>query len=198
MIHISEIVVVEGKYDRIALERLTDATVLETSGFGIFKEKALQKTLRNLAEKRGLIILTDSDSAGFAIRHFLNGIIDNRYIKNVYIPDVYGKERRKKDPSKEGKLGVEGMDPATLERLLLQAGVQTEKGENVRAVTKTDLYRLGLTGGERSAEKRICLQKMLELPEKLSANRFLELLNVMMTYEDFIKLTEQMGEDYGI
>ena len=178
---IREVIVVEGKYDAIRLHSAVEATVVETSGFGIFKDEAQLSLLRRLARERGLIILTDSDDAGFVIRNYLSGAIPSEQIKHAYIPEVLGKERRKIAPSKEGLLGVEGIDNAVIIEALRRAGATFETGEtmpvNGCGLTKSDLFELGLVGGADSAQKRRLLQKVLGLPEKLSANRLLEILN---------------------
>lgn len=184
-----EVIVVEGRYDKNALSQAVEATILETGGFGVFKDRQKQKLLRNLAENRGLIVLTDPDGAGFVIRNFLKGCVDPRYIKQAYIPDVYGKERRKSAPSKEGKLGVEGMRPQVLLEALRRAGASFED-ESIapprEPITKADLYAAGLSGGPGSREKRQALLRELDLPERLTADGLLEVLNLLMTREDFL------------
>lgn len=181
---VKEVIVVEGRYDVNALRQLVDATVVATDGFQIFKDREKQEMLRSLASRRGLIVLTDSDGAGSVIRGFLCGIVPPEQVKNAYIPDVTGKEKRKSSPSKEGKLGVEGMRPEVLLTALRNAGATMEdvpaprRGE---AITKADLYRLGLSGGAGSAERRRALQKHLSLPERLSSNQLLAVLNIITT-----------------
>ena len=189
MLKVSEVIIVEGKYDKNTLSQVVDAVILESSGFGIFNDKEKQKLLRTLAEKRGLIVFTDSDGAGFVIRSFIKGCVPPEYVKHAYIPDVYGKERRKAKASKEGKLGVEGMAPEILIEALRRAGA-TIDGEAAQSsqITKTDLYTKGLSGRENSAEKRKKLIKMLELPEHIYANALLDVLNVLMTREEFAAL----------
>ena len=189
MLKVSEVIIVEGKYDKNTLSQVVDAVILESSGFGIFNDKEKQKLLRTLAEKRGLIVFTDPDGAGFVIRSFIKGCVPPEYVKHAYIPDVYGKERRKAKASKEGKLGVEGMTPEILIEALRRAGA-TIDGEAAQSsqITKTDLYTKGLSGRENSAEKRKKLIKMLELPEHISANALLDVLNVLMTKEEFAAL----------
>ncbi len=185
MMKIREVIVVEGKYDAIRLHSAVDATVIETNGFGIFKDKEMLALLRRLAKARGLLVLTDSDGAGFVIRDFLGGAIPKEQIKHAYIPEIVGKERRKAAPSKEGLLGVEGVDNAVIVEALRRAGA-TFEGEETPPfeacnLTKAELYDLGLVGGTDSAEKRRRLQKALGLPEKLSANRLLEILNIAVS-----------------
>ncbi|MBE6892288.1 MAG: DUF4093 domain-containing protein [Ruminococcaceae bacterium] len=197
MIKINEVIVVEGKSDKIKLERLVDAVIIETGGFRIFKDTELRNMLRDLAEKRGLIILTDSDSAGFAIRNAIIGSVDSKYIKNAYISEVKGKERRKRNPSKEGLLGVEGVSDEDIFEALRRAGVNlskncTEKPENTRKITKTDLFEDGFTGSADSSERRKKLEQRLNLPTHLSTNKLLEVLNVLLTYEEYKNLTKSI------
>ena len=186
MVSIREVIVVEGRYDQNTLRQVVDATVVCTEGFGIFRAPERQEMLRRLAERRGLIVLTDPDGAGSVIRGFLNGIVDPKYVKNAYIPDVFGKEKRKSSPSKEGKLGVEGMSPEVILRALEAAGA-TFEGEDGKerthgeAITKADLYRWGLSGGENSRDKRRVLQNQLALPERMSAGQLLQVLNIIST-----------------
>lgn len=187
---IREVILVEGRYDKNTLSQLVDAVILGTSGFGIFNDKQKQKLLRKLAESRGLIVLTDSDGAGFLIRNFIKGCVDPAHIKHAYIPDIYGKERRKSAPSKEGKLGVEGMRPEVLLDALRRAGA-TIDGEGTspeKAITKADLYARGLSGCADSAEKRRALIKKLDLPEHLSSTALLDVLNALMSREEFYRL----------
>lgn len=188
---IREVIVVEGRYDKNALSQVVDAVILETAGFGIFKDRQKQKLLRTLAETRGLIVLTDPDGAGFVIRSFLKGCTDPSKVKHAYVPDIPGKERRKRAPSKEGKLGVEGMRPELLLEALRRAGASFEDAEEAperEPITKADLYARGLSGGEGSAEKRRELLKKLNLPERLTANALLDVLNALMSREDFYRL----------
>lgn len=192
MLRIREAIVVEGRYDKNTLAQLVDTIILETSGFGIFKDEERLFLLRRLARERGLIILTDSDGAGFVIRNYLKGAIDPALVKHAYIPDRFGKEKRKRKPGKEGKLGVEGMPPQILERALRQAGATfLEAGEGTpthRLLTKTDLYMAGLSGGPGSAEKRQTVLRRLDLPERMSANAMLEVFNALYGYEGLVKL----------
>ena len=187
---IREVILVEGRYDKNTLSQLVDAVILETSGFGIFNDKQKQKLLRTLAEARGLIVLTDSDGAGFVIRNFVKGCVDPALVKHAYIPDIFGKERRKATPSKEGKLGVEGMRPEVLLDALRRAGatIDGESAAPEKTITKADLYARGLSGRDDSAEKRKALMKRLDLPEHLSATALLDVLNALMSREDFYRL----------
>lgn len=195
MVKVREVILVEGRYDKNTLRQLVDAPILETKGFGIFKDKQMQAYLREVAKKRGVIILTDADGAGFVIRNFLKGILPKEQVKHAYIPDIYGKERRKAAPGREGKLGVEGMKPEVLLEALRRAGATLE-GEATsprNEITKLDLYEAGLTGGTNSAAKRKALLEKLQLPEHLSANGLLEALNLIYTKESFLTLLEELS-----
>ena len=187
MVKIREVIVVEGRYDKNTLSQVVDATILETKGFGIFKDKAQLRLLRRSAQARGLIVLTDSDGAGFVIRNYLRGVLPPERVKHAYIPDVPGKERRKAAPGKEGKLGVEGMSPELLLEALRRAGATVE-GETAAPtrgrITKADLVELGLSGGVGSGEKRLTLLKKLGLPEHMSPNAMLQALNLLYTREE--------------
>ena len=187
MLKTDRIIIVEGKYDKIKLSSIIDAVIIETDGFGIFKDKQKQKLLRMLADKKGLVILTDSDSAGFTIRNFICGFVPKEKIINAYIPDVFGKERRKDAPSKEGKLGVEGVSSSLIKEALEKAGVLCSEDNltEKRVVTKTDFYLDGLTGGNDSKEKRLALLNYLSLPERMTTNALIEIINSFMTYEDY-------------
>ena len=185
---IKEVIVVEGRYDKNALAQVVDATVITLGGFSVFNDKEKLAFLRRLAEKQGLIVLTDSDGAGFVIRNYLKGTLPKELIKQAYIPDVQGKERRKRHAGKEGKLGVEGMKPEVLLSVLERAGATFLDGEGENAslkdpITKADLFALGLTGGPDSAAKRQALLRKLDLPEHLNANGMLEALNLMYDRE---------------
>ena len=190
MLRIREAIVVEGRYDKNTLSQLVDTVIIETSGFGIFKDKERLALLRRLAEKRGLIVLTDPDGAGFVIRGHLRGSLPPDRVKHAYVPDIYGKERRKRQGGKEGKLGVEGMRPEVLEAALRRAGATflDEEGERAaqagRPITKADFVALGLSGGPGAAERRRALLQRLELPEHLSPNAMLEVLNALFTREE--------------
>lgn len=186
MERIREVIVVEGRYDKNTISQVVDATVVTLGGFAVFNDKEKLAFLRRLAEKRGLIILTDSDGAGFVLRNYLKGALPKDKVKQAYIPDVKGKERRKRKGGKEGKLGVEGMSPAVLLEALRRCGATFEDGtppERGEAITKADLFALGLSGGEGSAEKRRELLKRLDLPEHLTANGMLEALNLLFDRE---------------
>ncbi len=192
MIRVKEAIAVEGKYDKIKLSALVDGIIVETDGFGIFQNREKLEYLRRLARERGLIVLTDSDGAGFLIRGKLASCIPPSQLKHAYIPDVPGKERRKAAPSKEGKLGVEGMDLPTLRAALVRAGAVLEDQSYPQkagdALSKADLYALGLSGGADSARRRKLLQKALDLPERLSPNGLLQALNALYGREEFLEL----------
>ena len=193
MIKIDRVVIVEGRYDKIKLSSVIDAVIIETEGFGIFNNKEKQALIRRLADTKGLLILTDSDSAGFLIRKFLKSSIPEDRITHVYIPDVYGKEKRKTQAGKEGKLGVEGISEAVLLEAFRKAGVicnETDEEER-RLITNIDLYEAGLMGKDNSKEKRVKLMKALALPERLSTSSLLKILNTFVTYEEF---TEKLKE----
>ena len=186
---VKEIIVVEGRYDKTAVLGAVDGVVIETSGYGIFSDNEKIQLLRKLAEKRGLIILTDSDSAGFLIRGHLKGMLGGAAVKHAYIPDIPGREKRKRAPSKEGKLGVEGMSRDVILGALLRAGATFYDEENgntsTAPITKTDLYLAGLSGTEGSAERRTALLKTLDLPERLTPNGLLDVLNALYTRDEF-------------
>ena len=194
MLRIREAIVVEGRYDKNTLSQMVDTVIVETSGFGIFKDKERLALLRRLAEKRGLIVLTDPDGAGFVIRSHLKGSIPPEQVKHAYVPDVYGKERRKRRGGKEGKLGVEGMSPQVLEQVLRRAGatvLDAQAPERARpGLTKADLMAAGLTGGADSARRRQALLRRLDLPEHLTANGMLEALNLLVSREELEKLLQ--------
>ena len=185
-VKIREAIVVEGRYDKNTLAQTVDAPIITLGGFGVFNDREKLAFLRRLAEKRGLIVLTDSDGAGFVIRNYLKGALPGDQVKQAYIPDIRGKERRKRRPGREGKLGVEGMSPAVLREALRKAGATFEDGEapeQGEALTKADLFALGLSGGTGSAERRRRLLKRLDLPEHLTANGMLEALNLLVSRE---------------
>ena len=189
MLHIREAVVVEGRYDKNALSQVVDTLILETAGFGIFKDRDQMALLRRAAERRGLIVLTDSDGAGFVIRSRIKSCIPGQYLKHAYIPDVYGKERRKKQRGREGKLGVEGMPPQVLLSALRAAGATFEgEGATVKEnpVTHADLLDLGLIGAGSKA-KRAALLRALALPEHLSTAALLDVLGTLTTREELVE-----------
>jgi ribonuclease M5 len=190
MVKIKEAIVVEGRYDKNTVSQIVDTAIIETNGFGIFSDKEKIELLRRIAEKRGLIIFTDSDGAGFVIRGHLNGMLGKDNIKQAYIPDIYGREKRKRSDSKEGKLGVEGMTPQVIIDALKRAGAtfeDSEESENSEKITKCDLFALGLSGGKNSSEERKKLMKKLNLPENMSPNALLDVLNSIYTRDEFFK-----------
>lgn len=190
MIKIREAIVVEGRYDKNTLSQLVDAPILETSGFGIMKDKQQLELLRQVAKRRGLIVFTDADGAGFVIRNFLKGAISPQYLKHAYIPDIYGKEKRKATAGKEGKLGVEGMRPDVILEALRRAGatIEGEAGLEPHRITKQDLMALGLSGGANSSALRLKLLKKLNLPEHMSANAMLQALNLLYSPEELTEM----------
>ncbi|MDR1564862.1 MAG: DUF4093 domain-containing protein [Oscillospiraceae bacterium] len=195
MITIKEAVIVEGKYDKIRLSSLLDTLIIPTDGFAIFKDKAKLSMIKTLAETRGILILTDSDGAGFVIRNHLCGCIDAKYIKQAYIPDVKGKERRKAEASKEGLLGVEGMSTQVLLEALAAAGVAIESKKELKfntSVTKSDFFEDGLSGSSNSKERRLTLQKELKLPKYLSQNSLLMVINTIMSYDEYKELIKRL------
>lgn len=184
---IREVIVVEGRYDKNALLQVVDATVVETGGFGVFNDREKLAFFRRLAETRGLILLTDSDGAGFVIRNYLKGALPKDRVKQAYVPDIYGKERRKQKGGKEGKLGVEGMRPEVLLESLHRCGATFEGQQSTAsapAITKADMMEKGLVG-PNSEEKRRQLLQRLRLPGHMTANALLEALNLLMTREEF-------------
>lgn len=189
---IREAIVVEGRYDKAALAGVVDTLILDTAGFGVFRDGEKLALLRRLAEKRGLIVLTDPDGAGFVIRNYLKGAIPKGQVKHAYVPDVYGKERRKRAPGKEGKLGVEGMSPDVLRQAVLNAGATVLDGDAPERaagnLTPADLFALGLSGTADAAERRGELLKRLGLPERMSAKALLAALNALYTPEELEEL----------
>lgn len=200
MVKIKEAIVVEGRYDRNTLSQIVDAPIFETNGFGIFKNKEQMALLRTVAQKRGLIVLTDSDGAGFVIRNHLKSAIPGAYLKHAYIPDIAGKEKRKAAPGKEGKLGVEGMRPEVILEALRACGAtfDDETQDSPRtAITKQDFVELGLSGGTDSSVKRLCVQKAMNLPEHMSANALLQALNLLMTADELRNLVTTLEKKNG-
>ena len=195
MLKTDKVIVVEGKYDAIRLANIVDAAILRTEGFGVFKDHEKQELLRTLADKRGLLVLTDGDSAGMLIRNHIRGLVPAEQITDVYVPDLYGKEKRKDKPSKEGKLGVEGIPDSILIDALKKAGV-TEAGDvppepsDRRPITRLDFYRDGLSGGPNSKAKRLALQKALGLPERMTGKQLLRIINMMVSYDEYRALVD--------
>ena len=193
-IKLSEAVIVEGKYDKIKLSNILDAFIIETNGFAVFKDKTKLSFIKKLAKERGIIILTDSDHAGFMIRNYISSGVPKEQIKNVYIPDIFGKEKRKNAPSKEGKLGVEGMTKEVIVEALSKAGITSSKSVCSDPVTTVDFYDLGLTGGAGSKAKRKALCKTLDLPEFLSTSSLISCINNFMTKEEFYSICQNLGD----
>lgn len=196
MVKIREAIVVEGRYDKNTLSQIVDAPIFETSGFHIMKDKAQLELLRRVAYKRGLVVFTDSDGAGFVIRNYLKGAIEPQYLKHAYIPDIPGKERRKATPGKEGKLGVEGMTPEVILECLRRAGVAFD-GEQYRSegsITKQDFVALGLSGGANSSRKRELLLKKLDLPAHMTCNAMLQALNLLLTQQELVAAMESIDD----
>lgn len=195
MVKIHEAIVVEGRYDKNTLAQIVDAPILQTNGFGILKDRQQLELLRCVAEKRGLIIFTDSDGAGFVIRNFLKGAIPTQYLKHAYIPDIPGKEKRKSTPGKEGKLGVEGMTPQIILDCLRRSGATFEDEEtavNDSGITKVDMFFMGLSGNPDSKKKRQKLLKMLDLPEHMSSNALLQVLNLLYTKDEIYRFADTL------
>ena len=204
MLKIREAIVVEGRYDKNTLSQIVDAPILETKGFGLFKDPKQLELLRSVAKKRGLIVLTDSDGAGFVIRNHIKSAIPAKYLKHAYIPDVAGKEKRKAAPGKEGKLGVEGMSPEVLLAALKNAGATIEGESTARGndqITKQDFVEFGLSGGPNASERRKRLQNRLHLPEHMSANALLLALNLLLSREELGEIVREWdnknGETHG-
>ncbi len=193
MIKLNQAVIVEGKYDKITLSSIIDAVIIVTNGFGIFKDKEKLELIKFYARSTGIIIMTDSDRAGFIIRNHIKGAVKNGKIKNVYIPDIFGKEKRKEKPSAEGKLGVEGMNREIILKALEKACITADETQinTENLITKTDLFELGLSGGKDSSTLRRELLTYLKLPSLLSANSMLEVLNTMMNKERLYKIMEE-------
>lgn len=193
MVKIKEAIVVEGRYDKNTLSQIVDAPILETAGFGIFKDKQQLALLRQVAEKRGLIVFTDSDGAGFVIRNHLKSVIPAKHLKHAYIPDIPGKEKRKSAPGKEGKLGVEGMRPEIILEALKRAGatIEGERTQPENQITKQDMMELGLSGGPNSAQLRKKLLKKLNFPEHMSANAMLSALNLLYDLDELRNIVNE-------
>ena len=199
MVKVREAIVVEGRYDKNTLSQIVDAPIFETRGFGIFKDKEQMALLRAVALRRGLIVFTDSDGAGFVIRNHLKSAIPNQYLKHAYIPDIPGKEKRKAAPGKEGKLGVEGMPSDVILTALKDAGATFEDGTQTKSggISKQDLCSLGLSGGADSSQKRLALQKKLNLPEHMSANALLKAMNLLYSMDELSRLVKALEKDNG-
>lgn len=197
-LELKEAVIVEGKYDKIQLQNVISSPIITLNGFRVFKDKEAQSLIKRLAKSRGILIMTDVDSAGFVLRNFLKGIVDEKSIKHCYIPTVYGKEKRKSEYSKEGKLGVEGIDRESLANAILKSGatINGEKErENVREITKMDFFDFGLCGMDNSKIMREKLLEYLKLPKYLSTNAMLSAVNCLFSFEEF---NEILNKFYNI
>ena len=194
MVKIREAIVVEGRYDKNTLSQIVDAVIFETAGFGIFRNDEQMALLRMVAEHKGLIVFTDPDGAGLVIRNKIKSAISPQYLKHAYVPDIMGKERRKRHAGKEGKLGVEGMRPEIILDALRRAGATMDDRETEAStpITKQDMAQLGLSGGKNAAEKRLALQKMLGFPQHMSANALLQALNFLYTPETLAELMKNI------
>ena len=199
MIKIREAIVVEGRYDKNTLSQILEAPILETSGFHIMKDKTRLELLRKVAQKRGLIVFTDSDGAGFVIRNYLKSAIPAEFLKHAYIPEIEGKERRKSAPGKEGKLGVEGMTPEIIIQSLRRAGatIEGESAPKETAITKQDMMELGLSGGKDSSTLRSALLKKLALPAHMSANAMLQALDLLFRLDELKVFLEDLENNNG-
>lgn len=196
MIKVNEAIIVEGKYDKIRLANIVDATIITTEGFRIFKDAEKTALIKLLAQKRGIVILTDSDRAGQMIRKQVEKIAGKENIKNVYLPPIVGKEKRKTTPSADGVLGVEGTDDEIILNALARAGITgEEKAVQGKRITKTDLYNMGLSGTDGAAEKRAELCRRLSLPDFLPANTLLDVLNSLYGYDDFIAEVKEWNQE---
>ena len=195
MIKLRQAVIVEGRYDKIKLKNLIDAPIIETNGFRVFNDKERQSLIRRIADKRGILVMTDSDGAGLVIRNFLNGVIDKSKIKHCYIPQLEGKEKRKERISKEGFLGVEGVPDEVIIEAVRKSGAEIigEQAKKSAEITKADLYSLGLTGSENSAQKRKRLLQELGMPDYLSSNAMLTALNCLYSYEELYNIITELG-----
>ncbi len=195
MYKIKETVIVEGAYDKIKLSRFIDGIIITTHGFSIFKNEGLKASIKKLADETGVVILTDSDSAGFQIRNYIKQMLSSDKVLHAYIPDIHGKEKRKATAGKEGLLGVEGISDDIIIDALKKAGCtldgDKESPREGRAVTKADMFRLGLSGGEESAKRRDALAKELGLPLKISANMLLDVINRLLTYEELCEIVQK-------
>ncbi len=191
MLKVRQAIIVEGKYDKIKLSSIIDGIIIVTNGYGIFKDKEKLELIRIYAKKKGIIILTDSDSAGFRIRGYIKGAVGDGKITNVYIPDIFGKEKRKEKPSSEGKLGVEGIEKKLIIEAFKKAGITFDDAEQIPPTDPITRADLGLTGGTGSSERRRKLLKSLDLPEKLSTTGMLEILNTTLSKEELVKKINQ-------
>ncbi len=198
MYNVKETIIVEGTYDKIKLSGFIDGVIFTTNGFGVFARRDILKSIKSMAEKTGIVILTDSDTAGFKIRNFVKQYIPEQYVKHAYIPEIKGKEKRKTHAGKEGLLGVEGVSEEIIIDALRKAGCTingvSEKTNNIRAVTKADFYQYGLSGGKNSTDLRCALAAELGLPTKISANMLLNVVNRLLDYDEFSHIVNELGK----
>lgn len=192
MLKIKEAVIVEGKYDKIKISNLIDTLIIETNGFAVFKDKKKLAFIRKLANERGIIVITDSDHSGFQIRNYISSSLPKDKIKHIYIPDIYGKEKRKKEPSKEGKLGVEGIDDKILLSLFEKANIEARSVEKRDLITSVDMFTLGLSGTPNATQNKKKLLKSLDLPEFLSTSSLISYLNSSMDKKEFYSLCRNL------
>jgi len=194
---VKEAIIVEGKYDKIVLQSVVDSLIITTNGFRVFSDKDTQSLIRKLAKTKGILVMTDVDSAGFVIRNFLNGIVDKSSIKHCYIPTISGKEKRKSEVSKEGLLGVEGIDRDKLVNAILKSGatiISDAKPQTTKEITKLDFFELGLCGRDNSALYRAALLEHLQLPKYLSTNAMIDALNCLYTFDEFIDIINKFNK----
>lgn len=192
MIHLTQAIIVEGKYDKIKLETIVDALIITTEGFSIFKDKEKKELIKALAKSVGIIILTDSDSAGFKIRNYIKNFVKDGKIYNVYVPDIFGKEKRKISPSKEGKLGVEGISPEIISNAIRAAGIDAQECDREEIITRVTLFDDGFIGQANSEQKRRQLLHELKLPEAMSVNSLLEVINKLYTVTEYKAAVEKI------
>ena len=195
MLKTDRLVIVEGKYDKIKLEGVIDALIITTDGFSIFKDKQKTDFIKAYAKQKGLLILTDSDAAGFKIRNYFSSVVPNEYILNAYIPDIMGKEKRKEKPSSEGKLGVEGVDNEVLLESLKKAGIERSDKKRENHTSSYDLYELGIYGKADCTAKKLKLIRQMGLPERISKKGLLKYINLNFSKEEFNQIIKQITED---
>lgn len=195
MLTLHRALLVEGKYDAARLSNLVDGTILTTDGFRVMKDRALQSMLKQVAAAQGLVILTDSDAAGFRIRHFVTGLVGAAHVVQAYVPAIPGKEARKQEPGKEGLLGVEGVPDALILQALqdaLKSAPEVGEVKSKRLITYIDLYEWGISGTANSAEKRRTLLRRLGLPPRMSKKELLQVLNTLYTWESLAEQSKQL------
>lgn len=200
MYKIKETIVVEGIYDKIKLSRFIDAVIIITNGFRVFSDDRIMKSVTKMARETGIVILTDSDSAGFKIRNYIKQSLPEGSVKHAYVPDVHGKEKRKREPGREGLIGVEGIKDDIIIDALRKAGCTIDGSSEApgegRKITKADLYKAGLSGGDGSRERRNMLASSLGIPMKISANMLLDILNRLLDYDEFCEIVQNIDEQF--